>query len=71
MGALLTVMKPLTDAASGIDVSGISTALSSGLSDAATQTVSIMAVVAPYGLTIFVAVLVVNYAKKFFKKISG
>lgn len=56
---------------SGIDTSAIQTALTSGLNSAATQTVSCMALVAPYGLTVFVAMLVVTYAKKFFSKISS
>lgn len=54
-----------------IDTTAIQTALTSGLQSGATTTISMMAAVAPYGITIFVAMLAVKYAKKFFNKISA
>jgi len=53
------------------DTTTISGALQTGLSSAATQTVGVMAAVVPYGITIFVSMLVVTYAKKFFTKVAG
>ncbi len=69
MGSVLMLMEEV--ATSGIDSSAITTALTSGLTDAATNIIAIAAAVVPIGVGVFGVKLAITYAKKFFAKIAG
>lgn len=67
----MPIMTMAEEVTGTVDITAIKDALTAGLGNAATQTVEVMGLIAPYGITIFVAILAVKYAKKFFQKISG
>jgi hypothetical protein len=56
--------------ATPIDLSAITTSLTQGLNSGVQTTIDCMAAIAPFGITIFVAVLAVRKAKAFFSTMT-
>lgn len=54
-----------------VGIDAITTALTSGLTEAATGMISTLAALLPIALTVMTSILVVGYGIKVFKKITG